>query len=68
MIAFSSAAQIGYIFVGIGTGTMAGMVAAIFQIFVHAVTKPIPTELPQKRSSHNRRYPASKNEKETDRS
>lgn len=41
MIAFSSAAQIGYIFVGIGTGTMAGMVAAIFQIFVHAVTKPM---------------------------
>lgn len=41
MIAFSSAAQIGYIFVGIGTGTMAGMVAAIFQILVHAVTKPL---------------------------
>lgn len=41
MIAFSSAAQIGYIFVGIGTGTMAGIVAAVFQILVHAVTKPL---------------------------
>lgn len=39
MVAFSSAAQIGYIFVGIGIGGTAGYTAAIFQIFAHAVTK-----------------------------
>lgn len=39
MIAYSSVAQIGYIFTGIGLGTTAGMVAAVFQIIAHAVTK-----------------------------
>ena len=41
MIAFSSAAQIGYIYMGIGLGTVAGFAAALFQIFAHAVTKSL---------------------------
>ncbi|MEG1743932.1 MAG: proton-conducting transporter membrane subunit, partial [Clostridia bacterium] len=41
MIAFSSAAQIGYIFVGIGLGTAAGTIAAIFHMLTHALTKPL---------------------------
>ena len=41
MIAFSSAAQIGYIFMGIGLGTTLGLIAAFFHILVHAVTKPL---------------------------
>ncbi|MEG2215822.1 MAG: proton-conducting transporter membrane subunit [Clostridia bacterium] len=41
MLAYSSIAQIGYIFLGIGMGVGAGMVAAFFQILVHAVTKPL---------------------------
>lgn len=39
MIAFSSVAQIGYIFMGMGMGTHAGMVAAMFHMFSHAVCK-----------------------------
>lgn len=39
MIAFSSVAQIGYIYMGIGLGTDAGMMAAIFHIFSHSVCK-----------------------------
>ena len=39
MIAFSSVAQIGYIYMGIGMGTEAGMLAAVFHIFSHAVCK-----------------------------
>ena len=41
MLAYSSIAQIGYVFMGIGLGTDAGMVAAVFQIMAHAVTKPL---------------------------
>ncbi len=41
MIAYSSAAQIGYIFVGIGLGGEAGFVAAMFQLMAHALTKPL---------------------------
>lgn len=41
MTAYSSAAQIGYIFVGIGLGTTAGMVSAVFHMLTHAVTKPL---------------------------
>ncbi len=41
MVAFSSAAQIGYIYVGIGLGTAAGMAAAFFHILTHAITKPM---------------------------
>jgi multicomponent Na+:H+ antiporter subunit D len=41
MIAFSSVAQIGYIYMGIGLGTRAGMVAAIFHIFSHSATKAL---------------------------
>lgn len=39
MIAFSSVAQIGYIYMGIGLGTKEGMVASIFHIFSHSATK-----------------------------
>lgn len=41
MISFSSVAQIGYIYMGIGLGTTAGMVAAIFHILSHAATKSL---------------------------
>ena len=39
MVAFSSAAQIGYIYMGIGLGGTAGFTAAVFHILAHAVTK-----------------------------
>lgn len=41
MIAFSSVAQIGYIYMGFGLGTEAGMVASIFHILMHAATKSL---------------------------
>lgn len=41
MIAFSSVAQIGYIYMGIGMGTQAGMSASIFHILSHAATKSL---------------------------
>ena len=39
MIAYSSVAQIGYIFMGIGMGTIPGLIAAVFHILCHAFTK-----------------------------
>ncbi|MCR5337061.1 MAG: sodium:proton antiporter [Lachnospiraceae bacterium] len=39
MVAYSSAAQIGYIYMGIGLGGMAGFTAAMFHIIAHALTK-----------------------------
>ena len=41
MIAFSSVAQIGYIYMGFGLGTSLGMVASIFHILSHAATKSL---------------------------
>lgn len=41
MIAFSSVAQMGYIYIGIGLGNEIGIAAACFHIIVHAVTKPM---------------------------
>lgn len=41
MIAYSSVAQIGYIYMGMGLGTQAGMVAAMFHIFTHSATKAL---------------------------
>ena len=41
MIAYSSVAQIGYIYMGIGLGIEAGMIAAVFHILTHAVTKSL---------------------------
>jgi multicomponent Na+:H+ antiporter subunit D len=41
MIAFSSVAQIGYIYMGIGMGTQEGMVASVFHILSHAATKSL---------------------------
>lgn len=39
MTAFSSVAQIGYIYMGLGLGTFAGVVAAIFHIVSHGIMK-----------------------------
>jgi multicomponent Na+:H+ antiporter subunit D len=39
MIAFSSVAQIGYIYMGLGFGTSLGVVAAVFHILSHSATK-----------------------------
>ncbi len=39
MISFSSVAQIGYIYMGIGLGTDGAMMAAMFHVFAHAVCK-----------------------------
>lgn len=39
MIALSSVAQIGYIYVGIGMGTQSGMMAALFHMYAHSVCK-----------------------------
>ncbi len=41
MIAFSSVAQIGYIYMGFGLGTTPGVVASIFHILAHASTKSL---------------------------
>lgn len=41
MIAYSSVAQIGYIYMGLGLGTQAGVVAAIFHILAHGCTKSL---------------------------
>lgn len=40
MLAHSSSAQIGYIFLGIGISPEAGVTAALFHILAHALTKP----------------------------
>ncbi|MCD8333863.1 MAG: sodium:proton antiporter [Clostridiales bacterium] len=41
MAAFSSVAQIGYIYMGIGIGTTAGVVAALFHIISHGAMKSL---------------------------
>ena len=41
MIAFSSVAQIGYIYMGIGLGIQQGYVAAVYHILHHALTKAL---------------------------
>lgn len=41
MIAWSSVAQVGYIFLGIGLNTAAGIAAACLHIIVHACVKPM---------------------------
>ena len=41
MIAFSSVAQIGYIYMGFGLGTEVGMIASVFHILTHAATKSL---------------------------
>lgn len=40
MIAYSSSAQIGYIYMGIGLCNKEAIVASLFQIVAHAITKP----------------------------
>ncbi len=39
MVAYSSVAQIGYIFMGFGIGTTAGVIASLFHIFTHGAAK-----------------------------
>lgn len=39
VIAYSSVAQVGYIFLGIGLGNPIGLIASIFHIITHAITK-----------------------------
>lgn len=41
MIAYSSVAQIGYIYMGFGLGTTAGVIASIYHIVAHAATKAL---------------------------
>ena len=41
MIAWSSVAQVGYIFLGIGLNTAAGFAAACLHVIVHATVKPM---------------------------
>jgi len=41
MIAYSSVAQIGYIYMGIGLATREGMVASIYHVISHAATKSL---------------------------
>ncbi len=41
MIAYSSVAQVGYIYLALGFGTTLGIAAAVFQMIAHAVTKPL---------------------------
>ena len=41
MLAWSSVAQMGYVFVGFGLGTEYGVAAACFQILAHAFAKPL---------------------------
>ena len=41
MIAWSSVAQVGYIFLGLGLNTTAGIAAACLHIIVHAAVKPM---------------------------
>lgn len=41
MIAYSSVAQIGYIYMGFGLGSMEGFIASIFHVLSHAATKSL---------------------------
>lgn len=41
MLAYSSVAQIGYIFMGLGLGSLDGLTASCFHILVHACCKPL---------------------------
>lgn len=41
MIAYSSVAQVAYIFMGIGLGTWHGLAAACYQMLAHTFTKPM---------------------------
>ncbi len=41
MVAYSSAAQVSYIFLAFGMGNLAGLAAGVFQILAHSFTKPM---------------------------
>ena len=40
MTAYSSASQIGYVYMALGISGTAGVIAALFQLITHAITKP----------------------------
>lgn len=39
MVAYSSVAQVGYIFLGLGLGNLLGLVMAVYQMAAHSITK-----------------------------
>jgi multicomponent Na+:H+ antiporter subunit D len=41
MLAYSSISQVGYIIIGFGTGTVLGVVGAVFHLFNHAIFKSL---------------------------
>ena len=41
MVAYSSVAQIGYVYMGLGMASMAGVAAALFQMLAHAAAKSL---------------------------
>ena len=41
MLAYSSVAQMGYVYLGIGLGSVFGFAAAVIQMIVHSITKPM---------------------------
>ena len=41
MIAYSSIAQIGYIYMGLGLGNLGGVIAAVFHMFAHGAIKSV---------------------------
>ncbi len=41
MVAYSSVAQIAYVYLGLGMGSMAGVAAALFQMLAHAAAKSL---------------------------
>ena len=41
MVAYSSVAQIGYIYMGFGLGSLSGVVASVFHVLTHAATKSL---------------------------
>ncbi len=41
MVAYSSVAQVGYVFLAMGMGSPAGMASAMYQVLAHAFAKPL---------------------------
>lgn len=59
MIAYSSVAQIGYIYMGIGMGSVSGIAAALFHMLTHAAVKPglfISAEMLSEVSGEHKRF------------
>ncbi len=41
VLAYSTVSQLGYMFLGLGTGTLAGVTAGMFHLFTHAFFKAL---------------------------